>query len=96
MHNAHKDWQQPQQPCAHLFGSVERANSVGTALNGGMTPPRSTASITSSALRRTWNTTVNRLMSSELHERAYSLTEIGKLCSNGPKAEAAYPVQYAQ
>lgn len=38
---------------SHLTGSVASANKVGTALKGGMTPPRKTASITSSALRRT-------------------------------------------
>jgi len=34
----------------YLVGSVVRAKRVGTALKGGMTPPRNTASITSNAL----------------------------------------------
>lgn len=38
----------------HLLGSVARAKRMGTALKGGITPPRKTASVTSSARRRTW------------------------------------------
>ena len=43
----------------YLAGSVVRANKVDTALKGGITPPRSTASITSKALRRTCTGSAN-------------------------------------